>query len=267
MIAASAAAAAARLAVACPHPLRFALSRSDDDRGSERPFPAAAARPRAWDPAPRPLSAGGAAAAGPQGPRLAGASGARVRGGGGGDRAHAVGRTREDATPRAPWVPATTAVFEGGLFIRSSLWKSNGCPWDTTTACAAAGGGYLDVVKWLHNHGCPWDHRTCAYAAPSGHMRVMQWAREHHCPWSWMTTAWAAEGGHQAVLQWARENDCPWDSHTCLCAATTGQLEVLQWVRVNDTTVEVWNEDDVRRCAWGPREQEVLTWLDQHSVP
>ena len=48
-----------------------------------------------------------------QGPCLARGGGARVRGGGGGDRAHAVGQTREDESR----VPPPTAVFEGGPFI------------------------------------------------------------------------------------------------------------------------------------------------------
>ena len=42
----------------------------------------------------------------------------------------------------------------------------------------------------------------------------------------------------------------------------SGQLEVLQWVRENDAAGKVWDEDDVRTHAAGPRKQEVLTWLD-----
>ena len=77
----------------------------------------------------------------------------------------------------------------------------------------------------------------------------------------------APAGGHLAVLQWAREHGCPWDSLTRLNAAVHGQLEVLQWMRENDATGEVWNKDDVRRYAAGPRKQEVLTWLDELSAP
>jgi len=142
-----------------------------------------------------------------------------------------------------------------------------GCPWDATTAGAAAGGGHLEVLQLARGHGCPWDTATCAYAARSGHLRVLQWAREHHCPWSSLTPAWAARSGNLEVLQWARAHGCPWGSGTCLYAADNGHLEVLQWVRENDATGEVWNEDDVRRVAFGPRKQEVLTWLDQLNTP
>ena len=150
-------------------------------------------------------------------------------------------------------------------------WLHNtGCPWDADTASAAARGGHLEVVKWLHSHGCPWNGRACPWAALHGHLAVLRWLREHQCPWNFWTPAWAALGGHLAVLQWARGHGCQWISWTCACAATRGQLEVLQWVRENDATGEVWSEDRVR--VWctgggGPRNQEVLTWLDEISAP
>jgi hypothetical protein len=146
-------------------------------------------------------------------------------------------------------------------------WLHNtGCPWDAKTCASAARGGHLEVLRWAREHGCPWDAMTCAYAARCGHLRVLQWAREHHCPWGTATPAWAAAGGHLAVLQWARERHCPWNWGTPATAATHGELEVLQWVRENATT-QVWNEDDVRRFAGGPRKQEVLTWLNELSAP
>jgi len=73
--------------------------------------------------------------------------------------------------------------------------------------------------------------------------------------------------GHLAVLRWARAHDCPWSFHTCKYAAEEGQLEVLQWVRENDATGEIWGENRVLYYAAGPREQEVLTWLDQVNGP
>jgi len=173
-----------------------------------------------------------------------------VRGGGGGDCAHAVGQTREAATPRARRVvvPPPTAVFAAGLFT---------CRWWRNR----------EVLEWLHNTGCPWDISTCSAAAGGGHLEVLQWAREHHCPWHRLTPAWAAEGGHLAVLQWAREHHCPWDWRTSEYAAREGHLAVLQWVRENDANGEVWSAYDVRRFAVGPRKLEVMAWLDELSVP
>jgi hypothetical protein len=50
-------------------------------------------------------------------------------------------------------------------------------------------------------------------------------------------------------------------------ATNAGQLEVLQWMRANDAAGEVWNEDNVRIYAAGPRKQEVLMWLERLSAP
>jgi hypothetical protein len=64
-----------------------------------------------------------------------------------------------------------------------------------------------------------------------------------------------------------RENGCPWNSTTSIHAAWAGQLEVLQRMRENDAGGEVWDENLVLRHATGPREQEVLTWLDEYTGP
>ena len=134
-------------------------------------------------------------------------------------------------------------------------------------ACShAARRGNREVLEWLHNAGCPWDATTAGAAAAGGHLAVLQWAREQRCPWNVWTPAWAAMNGHLAVLQWAREHGCPWDRDTCMYAAMSGQLEVMQWMRDNDTNGEVWSEDLVRYHASGPRKQEVLTWLDELSA-
>jgi len=249
---------------------------SDDDRGAGRPFPVVAAWPPARESASRPLAVGGAAAAGPHGPRLAREGWARVRDGGGGDRA--LMPWAISARMTRPWylgyrlpplcLKEACSYAAGGGNQEVLEWlHSTGCPWNAWTACAAAAGGHLEVVKWLHNHGCPWNAWACAHAALSGHLRVLQWVREHHCPWHPLTTAWAAEGRHVAVLQWARANGCPWDFRTCMYAARAGQLVVLQWVREHDATGEAWDERLVRDYATGPREQEVLTWLDELHAP
>ena len=49
--------------------------------------------------------------------------------------------------------------------------------WDWRTCAFAAGGGHLEVLKWLHANGCPWDEETCACAAEGDHLAVLLWAR------------------------------------------------------------------------------------------
>ena len=47
----------------------------------------------------------------------------------------------------------------------------------------AAGGGQLEVLRWLREHGYPWGASTCD-AASRGHLDVLKWLREQGCPWS-----------------------------------------------------------------------------------
>jgi hypothetical protein len=115
------------------------------------------------------------------------------------------------------------------------LWKLQ-----KNTCASAAGGGHLEVLRWLRRRDCPWDplnpnggRDCCAYAAEGGHLEVLQWARGHGCPWDDKTCAGAARGGHLEVLQWARERDCPWDWETCENAWTGVHLAVLKWAREN----------------------------------
>ena len=74
---------------------------------------------------------------------------------------------------------------------------------------AAAKGGQLEVLKWLHKVGYPWNPNTCAYAAQGGHLKILQWLRANDCPWGPVTCVWAAEYGHFELLKWARKNDSP----------------------------------------------------------
>jgi hypothetical protein len=74
----------------------------------------------------------------------------------------------------------------------------------------AAGGGQLEILKWLRANDFPWDEETSSGAAYRGHLEVLRWARANGCPWNESTCYYAARGGHLQVLQWARTNGCPW---------------------------------------------------------
>ena len=77
-----------------------------------------------------------------------------MRGGGGGDRAHAVGQARDEEAPRVP----------GGLMYPFP-------PLCVQAACCshAARGGNLEALEWLHNNGCFWDAAATSAAARGGH--------------------------------------------------------------------------------------------------
>merc|ERR1711977_205804 len=76
---------------------------------------------------------------------------------------------------------------------------------------AAARGGHLELMKYLHEEGCPWGERTCQMAAKGGHLEMLKYAHEKGCPWNKKTCFSAAAGGHLEVLKYAHENGCPWD--------------------------------------------------------
>ena len=57
-----------------------------------------------------------------------------------------------------------------------------GCPWNSATCHAAAEGGYLEVVKWLHNTGCPSSSGVCYFAARGGQLEVLKWLHNQGYP-------------------------------------------------------------------------------------
>ena len=83
--------------------------------------------------------------------------------------------------------------------------RSEGCPWDGSACCSAAGRGDLEMLKWMRSEGCPWDQRICHHAALYGHLEVLKWLRSEGCPWDGLTWFQAAE----SVREWMEENECP----------------------------------------------------------
>jgi len=50
------------------------------------------------------------------------------------------------------------------------------------TCYYAAGGGHLEMLKWLRSEGCPWDEYICNAAAYCGHLEMLEWLRSEGCP-------------------------------------------------------------------------------------
>ena len=80
---------------------------------------------------------------------------------------------------------------------------------------AAAGGGHLERLKYLHENGYPWDKWTCRAAAEGDHLECMKYLHENGCPWNEGTCRTAARGGHLECLKYLHENGCPWDKRAC----------------------------------------------------
>ena len=134
-----------------------------------------------------------------------------------------------------PWDSSTfVSAAEGGRVDILDWLFVNGCPLTSTDSerecCSAAAlGGHMAALSWLHGNHFAWDARTCAHAASGGHMRLLKWARRHGCPWNADVCAYAARVGHLPMLKWARKKGCPWDERVCRYAKSEGHLEVVRW--------------------------------------
>jgi hypothetical protein len=128
---------------------------------------------------------------------------------------------------------ACEAAAKGGHLDALAWLHSRGCPWDGETCDRAAREGHFEVLRYAHEHGCPWDSTTCYLAARGGHIEVLRYAHEHGCPWDSTTCSFSASGGHLEMLRYAHEHGCPWDWTTCSFAAAGGHVEVLRYAHEN----------------------------------
>ena len=147
-----------------------------------------------------------------------------------------------------------------------SNFKASSFPLDETTCAAAAEGGQLETLHWLHSNDCPWDHKTCANAAKGGHLDVLKYAIDHGCPWDDMLVYhYAAANGHLEIMKflkfdlgvdWAVAADCP-SPH----AAKGGHLEILKWMDANSDIPLMYYF--VGEKAAGSGHLEILKWLEE----
>jgi hypothetical protein len=124
------------------------------------------------------------------------------------------------------------AASVGCVGVLEELVDIRQCALAAGACTAAAKGGHLDALAWLHSRGCLWGSMTSFYAAAGGHLEVLRYAHEHGCPWNIMTCYRAAEGGHLEVLRYAHEHGCPLPWEECLSEAVArGHAEMVEYVR------------------------------------
>lgn len=109
---------------------------------------------------------------------------------------------------------------------------------------AAARGGQLDVLKWLHyEKGVEWQKDAARQAAKNGHAHVLEWLRygarwplsitPADDPWAHAETFTdAAKAGQLDVLKWAHHNTGVVSSPESwpLAASVGGHVHVLRWM-------------------------------------
>lgn len=126
-----------------------------------------------------------------------------------------------------------------------------------STMQAAARGGQLELMKWLHfDLNYPWSGSACRMAAGNGHLHVLQWlyhearfdnvvgttaAWDHQGSWSREMIWRAACGGHLNVLVWLNDTINRlgfWaQAGDCDEAAKIGRLDILQYAHSKGVTI------------------------------
>ena len=129
-----------------------------------------------------------------------------------------------------------TAAAQGGHLKLLQWLHERECSWYPFDICYyAAANGDIPMLQWMHEIDCLWEGQACSSAATHGHLNVLQWLRcELKCRWTASICSDAAENGHLHVIQWAHSEGCPWDCCTLRSAIENGHFDVLVFALDHD---------------------------------
>lgn len=157
---------------------------------------------------------------------------------------------------------------------------------------AAARGGQLDVLKWLHYmKGVEWQKDAARQAAKNGHVHVLEWLHQAarlplmitpaDDPWAHVETFTdAAKAGHLDVLKWAHLNFDVVSSPEGwpLAASVGGHLHVLRWLSTihggdshyfDNAIYSAVNRNQIDVLKWAHEEADLVArerrWFYTHS--
>lgn len=130
------------------------------------------------------------------------------------------------------------AAAEGGHLSILKYCASQKCKMTADVMAFAAFGGSLECLEFLYQIGVPWSREVCIYAAQSGNRNMLKRLYELGCPLNEDACSEAALHGYLEVLKFLRNDlNCPWDSLTPALASLSGNKEVLEWCLENDCPV------------------------------
>jgi hypothetical protein len=145
-----------------------------------------------------------------------------------------------------------------------------GMPVSTHTLNGAAYSGELPTVIWLHTeHSCALDSKTSEYSAGGGHIEVLRWLKEQgmvftrytmnaaamhgqigpwptcaylhaeSCPCDELTVYHAALAKHWDIVCWLHEHGCPWIfKNTCFEAAEQDEVNAMNYLLQQEPVAE-----------------------------
>ena len=139
----------------------------------------------------------------------------------------------------------------------------HGRPWPPETTMWAAYYKSLQILKYCHEHGCPWHHETMYCAAQSNNWEIVKYCHVHGCEWTSFATYFAAQHNNFEMLKYCHEHGCDWDEHTTRWAAKNNNLDMLVYCHENCCP------DDWVACSWAAHfgHVDILEYLYSQCSP
>jgi hypothetical protein len=135
-----------------------------------------------------------------------------------------------------------------GCMLSGSVPKLNEqhCWLPHNIARAAAAGGSIEMLKWVHESGCNFDKAICDSAVyGGGHIHVLEFLSAHGFELTADVSTAAVNTGNIKVLQWLREQGCPWNSYLQSHAAGSGSIDMILYLKEQGVAFT----DDSMCCA------------------
>lgn len=116
---------------------------------------------------------------------------------------------------------------------------------------AAARGGHLHVLQWLHEQNAPCPATVMDEAAHRGHLEVVQWLFKHRIEGcTHRATMMAALYGRLSMVQWLFEHNLgSIDTHVMSKAIHSGNLELVQFLHSQVKTCRWWRGSEMQVAA------------------
>ena len=140
------------------------------------------------------------------------------------------------------------------------------CEWSVGPINAAARQGNLEMLKYCVANECPIDEEACAWAAGGGELEVLKYLREEvKAPLDFRTAYLAAQNGHLHILEYLVERKFDqYNDYACRNAAANGHLDCLKYL--HETAKAPWNYWCVQ-VAHESNNPECLQYLLDNNCP
>ncbi len=120
---------------------------------------------------------------------------------------------------------------EGGHIEILRWLRGVGCPMEGSTFIVASRIGHIKCLQWALENGCLLNHGTLIAslamdaAAEGGHLDILKWIHETiMSSWSASFVHAAAKNGYMDCIKWTDENGCKRGWNVCAAAAKGGHL-------------------------------------------